>query len=186
MVETTLTIDELNTTQSTLVTPDTTRGAQFRFETGRQYVLDGNRVRADHDGRTWWLETVDSGLWLRVTCDGRFWAYWRDRCGRFALYAEVEDSWEMFRPLDEALKACSRFGHAWSPEQRYPFIGEPHFVWRWCVTCGAESVVTAEGVELMWPEDAEAVTFVTGGFLPMLHGVDPDVDRHLLTTEEYL
>jgi hypothetical protein len=138
---------------------------------GRDFVLDGNRLRVSRETATWWLKTVDPNTRLRVMADDSVWVYRHIGNGRFARMHEIEDAWEMMTPLADAVADCDRHGHAWSPDQISSAAGRVSFVWAWCLVCGVERVVSRDhSRELIWPADASLIQIATGRRLPTLHG----------------
>ena len=152
-------------------------GYRNLFAENGSYVFDGNRVTAHFRvarngvGR-WRLHTIDANLSLVVTPDLRIRKYRRtERTCVVRIIRLVEKVFDALKPLDEAMRDCAKYGHAWSPiEHDSNGVGTP-YTWQWCVLCGAKQVWFPETCEwLECPEGAVATAEQTSGALPTLHG----------------
>ncbi len=138
---------------------------------GSDFVLDGNRVTVYREAGTCWLRTVEPNIRLRVMPDNSVWIYRHIGHGSFARAHEIEDAWQMTTSLADAVADCHQHGHAWSPDQISPHGAPICSVWRWCLICGCEGLISpVDGRDLIWPANAGLVQLTTGGRLPRLHG----------------
>jgi hypothetical protein len=137
---------------------------------GAAYVFDGNRVfaryRVGTNGVGWWrLHTVDLNVSLSIGRDLRVRMYTRtEKSTKVKLIRLFETVFDALKPLDEAVRDCEKHGHVWSPDQASTVEGHVWFVWRWCVLCGEESIVSLNDPDITSP------TAATGGTVPKLHG----------------
>jgi hypothetical protein len=143
---------------------------QDLFQDGAAYVFDGNRVvarfRVGSNGVGWWrLQTIDPNVSLSVGRDLRLRVYARiGQTTNVRLVRLFETVFDALKPLDEAIRDCEKHGHGWSPDQASTVEGHVRFVWRWCVLCGEESIVSLNDPDITSP------TAATGGTVPKLHG----------------
>jgi len=133
------------------------------------YVFDGNRVTARYRvGRNgvgrWRLWTVDSNLSLVVAADHRVRVYRRTGTTTdVSLVDEFGSVFDALRPLDDAVRNCTKFGHVWSPVQN---SGEVICRWKWCLSCGEEELSSGRSLS-----EVVGMTPVAGsGTFPRLHG----------------
>src|SRR5262245_50385103 len=143
---------------------------QHLFQDGGGYVFDGNRVvarfRVGSNGVGWWrLQTIDPNVSLAVGRDLRLRVYARTgQTTNVKLVRLFETVFDALKPLDEAIRDCEKHGHVWSPDQGSTVEGHVWFVWRWCVMCGEESIVSLND------PDITSGTAATYGRVPKLHG----------------